>query len=181
MVRKQYNFYFLDRDGVINRNTFVNAPADFEFLPRSLDALQLLNTKGKRVFIATNQGGIEAGHLTEETLHVIHEQMIDQIEAAGGHIEKIYYCPSTDAACDWRKPNPGMLLKGLSEYNLNAELDECCFIGDWQTDWEAAIAAGIEPMAVRSGRSWGPEQVAFIRNHQMAFYQDLYAAVMATV
>lgn len=176
----KYNFFFLDRDGVINTNAFVNTPSDFEFLPQSLDALRLLNELGKKVFIATNQGGIEAGHLTEKTLHEIHKHMEDQVIAAGGRIERIYYCPYLSPECEYRKPKPGMIIEALNTYNLrHCAESECCFIGDWQTDWEAAIAAGIQPIAVASGRKWGDEQVEFIKAHGIPNYFTLHDAVLA--
>ena len=48
---------FLDRDGVINRDSsdFIKSVAEFEFLPRSLDALRLLTKNGFRVILITNQ------------------------------------------------------------------------------------------------------------------------------
>ena len=158
-----FNYVFLDRDGVINTNTFVNMHSDFEFLPKSLDALRELHELSKMVFIATNQGGIEAGHLTEETLQSIHYGMEHYIQNSGGFIEKIYYCPHLKVPCECRKPKPGMLLQGISDYNLQDAKSEICFIGDWQTDWEAAIAAGIQPIAVASGRPWGEGAVCVYR------------------
>ena len=176
MKHRKFDYWFLDRDGVINTNAFVNTPDDFQFLPQSLDAFRLLNDLGKKTFIATNQGGIEAGYLTEKTLHEIHGEMTLAVEAKRGRIDKIYYCPHLKTECDCRKPKPGMLLQGISEYNL--QKDACCFIGDWQTDWEAAIAAGIQPIAVASGRKWESEQCEFIIEHGIPMYPTLYDAVL---
>ena len=175
-MNREFNFYFLDRDGVINTNGFVNSVDDFQFLPQALQALKLLNDLDKRVFIITNQGGIEAGHITEQTLHDIHVHMIEHVNAAGGHIAKIYHCPHLNNHYD-RKPNPGMIERALNEFNLQNAKDECCFIGDWQTDWQAALAAGIQPIAVSCGRKWGDEQVDFIKKHGIPNYFSLFDAV----
>ena len=181
MQHRTFNFFFLDRDGVINTNAFVNTPRDFEFLPKSLDALQRLNELGKKVCIATNQGGVEAGHITRETLREIHMKMCASVMEAGGRIDKIYYCPHLKTECECRKPKPGMLLQGLKDFNLQDAKDKCCFVGDWQTDWQAAIAAGIQPIAVTSGREWESEQGEFIIEHGIPAYPTLYDAVLALI
>ena len=41
----------------------------------------------------------------------------------------------------WRKPEPGMLLSAGQYYTLDP--DEIIFIGDYKTDAEAAVAAGV--------------------------------------
>ena len=178
MKHRKFDFWFLDRDGVINTNAFVNTPSELEFLPQVFDAFQLLNQRAKGICIATNQGGIEAGYLTEQTLHEIHEGMTLAIEANRGRIDKIYYCPHLKTECECRKPKPGMLLQGLKDHNIQDAKDACCFIGDWHTDWQAALSAGIQPIAVSSGRKWGYEQVDFIKTHGIPNYFTLYGAVL---
>jgi len=177
---KKYNIFFLDRDGVINENRFVNTPEEFEFLPRSLEALRMLKNMRKTVFIATNQGGIEAGYLTEETLQAIHDQMLGEIIKTGGKIREVYHCPHLDTECECRKPKPGMIFKALETYNLRHTAEsECCFIGDHLTDWQAAIAAGIDPIAVKSSRHWDQEAYRFMNKHKIPFHYSLYQAVLA--
>ena len=60
----------LDRDGVINVDlmTYVTRPEDFEPIKGSLDAIALLNKKGYRVAIATNQARSEE-HTSELQSH----------------------------------------------------------------------------------------------------------------
>ena len=181
MSDKKYSFFFLDRDGVINTNGFVNTPQDFEFLPKSLDALRLLNERDKKVFVATNQGGIEAGFLTWETLREIHVRMKLAVMEEGGRIDEIYYCPHLKKECECRKPRPGMLLKAIEDHDLQGVKDECCFIGDWHTDWEAAIAAGIQPIAVASGREWENAQTDFLFKYKIPIYDHLLDAVTSLI
>jgi HAD superfamily hydrolase (TIGR01662 family) len=54
-------------------------------------------------------------------------------------------CPSLNLIVrsdpQWRKPQPGMLLSALQYFNIEA--DNALFIGDYETDAEAAISAGI--------------------------------------
>ena len=179
MTSKKYDIFFLDRDGVISENRFVNSPEDFEFLPKSLEALRILRDTRTTVFIATNQGGIEAGYINEETLQNIHNNILDEITKTGGHIKEIFHCPHLDTKCECRKPKPGMIIKALKKYNLQENRSKCCFIGDHLTDWQAAIAAGIDPIAVQSPRYWDKEAYRFINEHKIPFHYNLYQAVLS--
>ncbi len=54
-IAKRY--VFLDRDGVINKDSpnYVKSWSEFEFLPGSLDAIRLLTVNNYPVMIITNQ------------------------------------------------------------------------------------------------------------------------------
>ena len=73
-----------------------------------------------------------------------------EIAAAGGKIEKIYYCPhhpegsvpEYTGVCDCRKPKPGMLLQALADYDIDKE--QSFLVGDSKRDVEAAEAAGVK-------------------------------------
>ena len=73
-----------------------------------------------------------------------------EIAAAGGKIEKIYYCPhhpegsvpEYTGVCDCRKPKPGMLLRALAEYDIDKE--QSFLVGDSKRDVEAAEAADVK-------------------------------------
>ena len=145
---------FLDRDGVINRNPpdngYVCNWADFTFIPNALEAIRYLTQNGYHIFLATNQAGIGKGIFTEQQLTEIHLQMRTEIETAGGHIHKIYYCPHhPDAECECRKPKPGMLLRAAHEHNIN--VSNTFFIGDSITDIQAAHSARVLPILVLTG------------------------------
>ena len=55
----------LDRDGVINFDSdrFIKTPEEWRAIPGSLEAIALLNQRGYRVVVATNQSGIGRGLL----------------------------------------------------------------------------------------------------------------------
>ncbi len=144
----------LDRDGVINRNPpdrgYVCNWIDFTFLPNALEAIRDLTQNGYRIFVATNQAGIGRGIFTEQQLTEIHHKMLNEIQDAGGHIDKIYYCPHhPDDGCECRKPQPGMLLRAAREHNF--DVSQTFFIGDSITDIQAAQSAGASPILVLTG------------------------------
>ena len=84
---------FLDRDGVINRDSaeYVKGWPEFEFLPDSLEALRALNGQGYSTIVVTNQSGLARKLFTLETLELMHRRMSEQITAAGGSITDIFY------------------------------------------------------------------------------------------
>ena len=50
--------------------------------------------------------------------------------------------PEYTGVCDCRKPQPGMLLKALAEYDIDKK--QSFLIGDGKRDVEAAEAAGVK-------------------------------------
>lgn len=144
---------FLDRDGVINHNRsdYVKSWAEFQFLPHSLTALRILANLAVSIVVISNQSPIGRGLITNADVDDIHEQMQAQITAHGGRIDGIYYCPHhPDDNCTCRKPQPGLLIAAASELDL--DLQHSYFVGDAATDVAAALAAGCQPILVRTGR-----------------------------
>ncbi len=128
---------FLDRDGVINHripNDYIKTWEEFRFLPGVLDALGIFSLYFSRIFIVTNQAGIEKGIMTHESLKEIHDQMLEYITYNGGRVDEIYYCPFTalsDPLC--RKPNPGMALEAKKDFP-EIKFEKSVMIGDSDSD-----------------------------------------------
>ncbi|MGO1074483.1 D-glycero-alpha-D-manno-heptose-1,7-bisphosphate 7-phosphatase [Inquilinus sp. CA228] len=141
----------LDRDGVLNRDTgYPFRPEQIVWIDGALDALARLREAGYRVVVVTNQSGIGRGFYTERDVTSLHEWMADVVRSRGGWISSFYYCPfSPEATIEAyrqddhpdRKPNPGMLLKALSDFPTN--LGRSLMIGDRDSDMAAAVAAGV--------------------------------------
>ena len=142
----------LDRDGVINQDSteYIKSIAEWHPIEGSINAIASLSQAGYRIFLATNQAGIARGKLTEESLEAIHHKLKNAVSTAGGKIEAIIYCPHhPDDHCACRKPKPGMLHQIATEYDV--DMTSSVFIGDSVKDVEAAIAAGCQPILVRTG------------------------------
>lgn len=132
---------FLDRDGVINSHIgYVNCLDDFKILPKVKDALILFKQAGYKIFVVTNQGGIEKGFLTIEDLHEIHDYMYTKLP----EIDAIRYCPIYNSFR--RKPNPGMIYELAREYEIYTS--QSWMIGDMFTDIQAGINAGCKSALV---------------------------------
>ena len=141
-----------DRDGVLNEDYgYAYDPAKLVWIEGAKAAIARVNQAGGLVLVATNQSGIGRGYYTEAQMQAFHDEMRRQLAEAGGRIDAIYHCPfHEDAAEDRyrqadhpdRKPNPGMILRGLAEFGV--EPGRALMIGDKDSDMQAARAAGID-------------------------------------
>lgn len=141
----------LDRDGVINYDSkeYIKSPAEWLPIPGSLQAIAKLTAAGYKIGIASNQSGIARGLYSEEVLASIHQKMMKAIEAVGGKVDKIVYCPHMpDAGCPCRKPQPGMLYEIAAFFGSSAKGKY--FVGDRITDVQAAKACEAIPLLIRS-------------------------------
>ena len=144
--------FILDRDGVINFESpdYIKSPDEWIPIPGSIEAIAQLSKAGHTVVIATNQSGLSRGLYDHTMLQKIHQKMIDAVEALGGTIKKIYFCPHhPDENCHCRKPKPGMLQQIMQDFSVTA--DQMIFIGDSERDYDAACAVGCRFMLVETG------------------------------
>ncbi len=142
---------FLDRDGVINRKApegrYITRWEDFQFLPGVAEGIAELNRAGIRVIVVTNQRCVAKGLLSETELNRLHAKMSEELAHAGARIDDTFYCPhGLDAACDCRKPAPGMLLEAARRHGL--DLTTSWMIGDSASDIQAGRAAGCRTVQV---------------------------------
>lgn len=139
----------MDRDGVINEESdeFIKSPEEWIAIDGSLEAIAKLNHAKVKVFIASNQSGIERELYDYNVLNQIHQKMLAELSQHGGHIDGIFICPDLEGEC--RKPNPGMLVE--IEKRAKISLQKAPFIGDSLRDVQAAMAHGAQPILVRTG------------------------------
>ena len=99
---------FLDRDGTIAEDVnYCGRTEDFHILSTVPEAIKLLNEKGFKVVIITNQSGIARGYFNEETLAEIHGKLEDELARYGAHVDAIYYCPHHEhLQCDTTCSDP---------------------------------------------------------------------------
>ena len=157
---------FLDRDGVLNEDPgYVYRWEDFRWMPGARETVAAFNAKGWWVFVITNQSGVGRGYYTEIDVQTLHAQMSSSLAEVGGHIDAYFYCPHHPQAADPayrhpdppdRKPNPGMLLKAMTQFPV--DLERSLMVGDKDTDMEAARRAGVRGLKFAGGDLW-----AFLR------------------
>lgn len=134
---------FLDRDGVINEDFgYISSISEFKFIDGVFDALRGFMKIGYELIIITNQSGIGRGYYSESDFFKITEHMTEIFQNEEIEISKIYYCPhSPDALCSCRKPNPGMILKAIEEFDIDAK--NSILVGDKQSDIQAGTNAEV--------------------------------------
>lgn len=168
----------LDRDGVINYDSedYIKSEAEWEAIPGSLEAIARLNNAGVMVAVATNQSGIARGLLDLDSLNAIHQRLRLRLNAVGGRIEVIAFCPHgpTDD-CDCRKPLPGLLREIRRRTGIS--LREAPVIGDARRDLEAARQVGARPILVRTGKGQRTERELPQDFGEVLTFDDLAAAV----
>ena len=72
-MKKSKKCVFLDRDGVINEDRgYINNINNFKILPKTIEAINLLNNKKYLVILITNQAGVGRGLIKLNELKKIH-------------------------------------------------------------------------------------------------------------
>jgi histidinol-phosphate phosphatase family protein len=139
----------LDRDGTLNQSLGTgppNHPAEIRLLPGVAAKLHQHSSMGWRIVIVTNQGGVAFGYLTEAQAYATHQALLDALPV---EVDASYLCPHHPKGtlpryaipCPNRKPAPGAILDALERFGAHPQ--ECLFVGDRDTDQQAARAAGV--------------------------------------
>lgn len=140
----------LDRDGVINiDHGYVCTPERTEFVDGIFELVRTAN-QHHDVVIITNQAGIARGYYSEQEFETYMSWMQGRFEEQGARIDGIYYCPHHPThgvgpylkTCECRKPRPGMIIRAAAERKL--DLSSSIFVGDSESDMQAAAAAGVK-------------------------------------
>ena len=148
--QKAKSALFLDRDGVINvDHGYVHRKEDFVFVDGIFDLTKQAADKDFRIVIITNQSGIGRGLYSEEQFLELSDWLAEKFRSAGVIGLETYFCPHHPEMaineyrvfCDCRKPRPGLLFKAAED--LQIDLNSSIFIGDSDTDMEAAYSAGV--------------------------------------
>jgi histidinol-phosphate phosphatase family protein len=144
---------FLDRDGVINRDSpeYVKSWREFHFLPGSRQAMAWLTRAGFAIILITNQSAVARGLISRPRLGRLHQRLCAAVAMRGGRIHDIFFCPHhPEARCPCRKPAIGMLQQAAAKYGL--DLAQTLFVGDSAKDIMCASAAGCgKSILVRTG------------------------------
>jgi D-glycero-D-manno-heptose 1,7-bisphosphate phosphatase len=141
--------YIFDADTTLRRCTVPgrfcpNKPDEWEPIPWAQERLRSIDWSGNDFAIASNQGGVAKGYLTERSaLNMLHD--LAEIMTCGviGVRATIHICPhASDGDCECRKPRPHMLQRAMLIHSVGPS--QTIMIGDMDTDQQAAENAGVE-------------------------------------
>ena len=145
MAEDKIKCVFFDRDGIVNESPgagYVTRREDFHLVPEFVECLRLAQARGYRSAVVTNQRAVARGLITRAALEGIHSCMRAELRRREAPaLLDIIYCPHNPGECDCRKPQPGMILRGLAEWRGDPAAS--FLIGDKESDIAAATAAGI--------------------------------------
>lgn len=156
--KKRLPAIFLDRDGTINEETgYVDRLERLALIPGAAEAIRLINQRGLKAIVVTNQSGVARGLFDEPFVAALHAHLERMLRREGAFLDGIYYCPHHPTegrgqyllSCDCRKPAPGLLIRAQEDLALDPA--RCYMIGDTFSDIEAGARAGIRGILVRTG------------------------------
>jgi len=139
----QKKVVYLDRDGVINKDFgYVYKISKFEFIAGVFEACKHFLSLQYEIIIITNQSGIGRNYYTQDEFLLLTKYMKNEFKKQNIDILKVYFCPhSPEINCNCRKPNIGMILQSLDDFDIN--LNNSWLIGDKISDIECAKNAKI--------------------------------------
>lgn len=150
---------FFDRDGVLNEDIgYLHRPEDFRWIDGARETLRHAQEHGLLTIIVTNQSGVARGYYEEADVDALHQWMRDDLARDGIAITAFYSCPfHGEAVIDRyrfadhpdRKPNPGMIVRALGEWNIDPA--RAMIVGDKMRDIEAGRRAGIAGQLYEGG------------------------------
>ncbi|MGE0084283.1 MAG: D-glycero-beta-D-manno-heptose 1,7-bisphosphate 7-phosphatase [Desulfococcaceae bacterium] len=165
---------FLDRDGVINKDSpdYIKNWNEFEFISGSKEAIRRLTVACFAVILITNQSGIGRGIIDPEDLTDMHIRMQEKIREKGGEICDIFLCPHRpDENCECRKPKPGLIWHAQKKYGI--DLAAAWMVGDSAKDMECAISAGCgHSILVQTGNGFAAEKILAAKGIRPTYVEE---------
>ena len=149
-----HNIAFLDRDGVINKNTFKNGYIGnkkyFKLIPGAIKSIKYLKSLNYKVVVVSNQSGVARGYFKISDVYKLHQFLQKLLKKKQTKIDKIVFCPfHKDGIIKkykknsiLRKPNKGMFDIINKKWKVNKK--KSFMIGDQSTDMQFAKKSGIK-------------------------------------
>lgn len=140
-----------DRDGTIVVDVPYNGdPTKVEPMPGARAALDRLRAAGLPVAVVSNQSGIGRGLVTRERVDAVNHR----VEELLGPFAGLFLCPHAPADdCECRKPKPKLLLDAARALGVDPE--RCVYVGDKDSDVQAARNAGAAPIKIDGTHTLG--------------------------
>lgn len=162
---------FLDRDGtLIIDKVYLADPAGVEIIPGAAEGLKRARALGYRVFLFTNQSGIGRGYYTLEDAHRVNARMEEMLGLPRPVFDEICIAPDwPPAPGGYRKPSPRFIAEKLAQEKLDPK--QCWMVGDSAADVGAALGAGINAAAVRTGKV-DPAKIPEVASGQVPVFEN---------
>jgi histidinol-phosphate phosphatase family protein len=181
---------FLDRDGTINEDVgLVYRTKDIRLIPKAALGIKLLNSKGVKIAITTNQPVVARNLCTEEDVKRINGHLLSLLAREGARIDAVYYCPHHPETnhpeandpkyrckCECRKPGIGMLKAASERFHIMPS--NCFIIGDSTRDIMAGKNFGCTTILLKTDSGGSDDKYDVKPDH---ICDDLYEAAKLVV
>ena len=175
--------FFLDRDGTLNVDyNYVHTKEEWTWCDGAVDALKIIQSRGFKLVVVTNQSGIVKGKYTEQQVRKLHAWVDEQLEKEGISIDLWNIAPyhpkfgdkSDKYSSGDRKPGLGMFLK--TDEKLDIDFNRSYMAGDKISDLKPAIELGMTPVFIKS-RHEPNQDKKWLERHSIKPFDTLYDAV----
>jgi D-glycero-D-manno-heptose 1,7-bisphosphate phosphatase len=148
---------FLDRDDTLVRDAgYMSRPEQIELLPGVAEAIRDARVAGFRLYLVTNQSGINRGYYSLDDALACNRRLE---ELLGIGFDGVCIAPERpDEPSRYRKPSPAYLQERIAEDGLDPVA--CWMVGDKVSDLECGLAAGVRAALVARGSTGAPREDA---------------------
>lgn len=159
----KYDALFFDADGTLRECIVPGQPCpnkdgEWKLKDNVRETLSLYDWDKIGLSVISNQGGVALGYLSEEDAHRLIKNAVMEATDRIPLARTIFICPHLPSAgCDCRKPKPKLLLDAEMYWHSHGVIhapNTCLYVGDMESDEEAAKAAGIDFMYAKEFFDW---------------------------
>ncbi len=149
----------LDRDGVVTKNDkyyYIWNEEQLEYVEGIFENLKLLVQHGFKLYMVSNQGGISKGLYIKQDVLQLNQVIFQEFKKHEIEISEVLFCPhhAEIENCLCRKPKSILIEKLMAKHKLSKE--NTFFIGDSDTDMQAAENAAIQRIRIPSNQNMKP-------------------------
>ncbi len=139
---------FFDRDGTIIKHVhYLSNPNEVELMPGVERVFSFLKSNKIKLFLHTNQSGVERKFYKLEDVHNCNERMIELLNMGKDVFTKICIAPNiNEIEKNYRKPSVLFSKEIMNEYNFSNT--EVLYIGDSECDLQTAVNIGCTGFAL---------------------------------
>ena len=168
---------FLDRDGVINVPTIIDAKPyaprrfdKFTFYEGIKDLLSYLSARDFLLIVITNQPDIGNELVKLEEVEKMHNLLCESLP-----VTEVMVCPHSQLdECNCRKPKPGMIKTAIAKYNIDVR--QSWLIGDRWSDILAGKLTGLQTIFIDRHYSENLKQ-DIDPDHQIEELEQIYKII----
>ncbi|MCC6503227.1 MAG: HAD family hydrolase [Deltaproteobacteria bacterium] len=166
---------FLDRDGTINEDVeYLSNPSGLVIIEGAGKAIRLLNERGIKVIVVTNQSGVGRGYFKDSDVEAVNARLKELLARDGASIDASYHCPHRpDEGCECRKPGTALAKRAAKEHG--ADLSRAYVVGDKSSDIGLARNLFAKGVLVLTGK--GAKEAEGLVEPPDFIAQDLLSAV----